>query len=244
MSANATLTTGSSLCAETKKALGLLEDTIKQLRSEAMSLDELSRHNSHQLAYEDTAKAYSRQIETKLKYFRDRWELAYKDEEFGGLYVPRPSGYCKTLLIVPADFVGPEYIFSKWVSEAKFGVNKYTDKSLNDFVPNDRRQLGHYALLHSGRQVADDELKNRSWEKNIADRKETMRLIEVLLWEDVFFAETKEHIDPDTITLTSSRDADGSVDSVSWDRFYSELYVDWYSSQEAYPGLRARAVSL
>lgn len=244
MSANATLITGSSLCAETKKALGLLEDTIKQLRSEAMSLDELSRHNAHQRAYEDMAKAYSRQIDTQLKYFRDRWGFAYTDEEFGGLYVPRPFGYCKTLLVVPSDLTGPEDIFGKWVAEGKFAVSKYTDKPLNEVVLNDRRRSGHYALLHSGRQKSDVELQNRSWKQNIADRKETMRLTEVLLWEDILFTETKEHIDPDTVTLTSSRGAGGDVAGVRWRRGDDEWYVDGYSPRDARPGLRARAVSL
>jgi hypothetical protein len=237
-------TTGSSLCAETKKALGLLEDTIKQIRTEGMSLDELSRHNAHQLAYEDAAKAYSQQIETQLKYFRDRWGFTYVDGEFGALYVPRPFAYCKTLLIIPKDIVGPEDIFGKWVAEKKFGTYKYTDKSLNDFVPNDKRRLGHYALLHSGRQEADDELKSRSWEQNQTDRIEAMRLTEVLLFEDVFFTEMKEHIDPDTATLTSSRDADGDVPCVSWNRDLGKLYVGYCIPQDANPDLRARAVSL
>lgn len=243
MSKNA-LTTGSSLCAETDKALGVLEDTIKQLRMESLSLDELSRCNSKQNPFENVAKAYSDQIEKQLKYFRDRWGFAYGDEEFGKLYVPQPSGYCKTLLIVPAEFTGPEDIFGKWVAEKKFDAYKYTDRSLNDFVPNDRRHLGHYALLHSGQQVADDALQNRSWEQNVADRKETMRLIEVLLWEDEFFSETKEHIDPETVTLSSSRNADGGVASVNWSRGRRRVYVDWYFPQVADPCLRARAVSL
>lgn len=244
MSANATLTTGSPLCAETKKALRLLKHQLSLLESDVMTLDELSRGNARQNPFENAAQAYSTQIEKRLRYFRDRWGFGYTDDEFGGLYVPRPSGYCKNLLIVPADFVGPEYIFSKWVSEAKFSVYKYTDQSLNDYVPNDRRRFGHYALLHSGRQVADDELKNRSWEQNIADRKETMRLIEVLLWEDVFFTETKEHIDPNTTTLSSSRYVDGGVAGVSWVRGFGKLCVSWCDPQSVSPILRARAVSL
>ena len=244
MSANAPQTTGSSLCAETKKALRLLRHQLGMLESEAISLDQLSRGNSLQNPFENAAKAYSNQIEKKLKYFRNRWGFAYGDEEFGGLYVPCPSGYCKTLLIMPQDLTGPEDIFRKWGAEKKFDVAKYTDKSLNDFVPNDRRRLGHYALLHSGRQEADEELKNRSWEQNRVDRKETMRLSEVLLWEDELYTEKKEHIDPDTATQTGSLDADGHVPRVHWDRDDRELYVHWYDRQHAAPGLRARAVSL
>lgn len=238
------LSTSSYLCAETEKALGLLGDTTTQVRTGAISLDALSRFNAHQNPFENAAKAYSKQIETQLKYFRDRWGFAYSDEEFGGLYVPRPSGYSKTLLINPKDLTGPEDIFSKWVAEGKFSTYKYTDKSLNDFVPNDRRRLGHYALLHSGRREADEELKNRSWEQNLADRKETMRLTETLLWEDVFFTETKEHVDPDTITLTSSRVVVGGVAGVRWDRDDGEVGVGWCSPRRAGPGLRARAVFL
>lgn len=246
MSANATLTTGSSLRADEKKALSLLKHTVTQLESEAITLDELSRFNAHQSPFENASKAYSTQIEKQLKYFRDRWGFAHSDEEFGGLYVPRPSGYCKTLLIVPRDLSGPEDIFGKWIAEKKFEVSKYTDNSLSDLVPNDKRRLGHYALLHGGQQVADDVLKNRSWEQNNrgADALETMRLTEVLLFEDVFFTETKGHIDPDTATLTGSRGGDGLVPRVRWRRRNRELDVNWYFSQYADPTLRARAVSL
>lgn len=236
------LTTGSSLCVESQSVLGLLKDTAGQVLSGAKTLDEWSRFNAGQEPFKNAAKAYSNQIEAQLKYFRDRWGFAYGDLEFGGLYVPRPSGYCKTLLIVPKDLTGPEDIFGKWVAGKKFDTYKYTDKSLNDFVPNDKRRLGHYALLHSGRQEADVELKGRSWEQNQVDRKEMMRLTEVLLWEDVFFTETKEHIDLETVTLTGSRDVGGDVASVHWSRGSRGLCVDWYCSLGADPNLRAREV--
>lgn len=244
MSANTTLTTGSSLCAETKMAFRLLGHQLRLLESEALSLDELSRGNARQNPFENAAKAYSSQIEKLLKYFRDRWGFAYSDEEFGGIFVPRTYGYCKTLLINPQEFAGPEDVFNRWVSETRFSVCKYTDKSLNDLVPNDRRRLGHYALLHSGRQESDEELKNRSWEDNIKAGQETMRLTEALLWEDVFFTETKEHIDPETFTQTSSRNSDGRVAGVLCNRDDRKVCVYWYSPQSAYPNLRARAVSL
>lgn len=244
MSANATFTTGSSLCAETKKALRLLGHQLRLLESDAMTLDELSRGNERQNPFENAARAYSNSIEKFLKYFRDRWGFTYGDEEFGGIFVPRPQGYSKTLLVVPQEFAGPEDVFSRWVSEKKFNVRKYTDKSLNDVVPNDRRRLGHYALLHSGRRDADEELKNKSWEDNIRAKRETMRLTEALLWEDVFFTEAKEHIDPETVTQSSSRFSDGSVASVYWDRGGRLVYVVWYYPRYAGPLLRARAVSL
>ncbi len=244
MSANTTHTTGSSLCAETKKTLRLLGHQFRLLESDSLTLDELSRCNERQNPFENAAQAYSSQIEKLLKYFRDRWRLSCSDEEFGGIFVPRPQGYCKTILIVHADLTGPEDIFGKWTTEQKFSVCKYTDKLLNDVVPNDRRRLGHYALLHSGRQVADEELKEKSWETNVRDRRETMRLTEALLFEDMFFTETQEHIDPETATLTSSRYSDGGVASVCWYRGNREVSVHWYRPQYAYPGLRARAVSL
>src|SRR3989344_6044145 len=218
MSTNAP-TTGSSLCAETKRALGLLGDTIAQMESEALSRDELSRCNAHQDPFENAAKAYSRQIEAQLKYYRERWLLSYGDNEFGSIYVPRPQGYLKTILVLPSYFAGPEDVFSRWKREAKFGVWKWDDdKSLNDLIPNDRRRLGHYALLHSGRQEADIELQNRSWEDNFRDGVEMMRATEALLFEDQHYTEHKKHIDPEaTATLTGSLCVDGFAVEVRWD---------------------------
>jgi hypothetical protein len=240
------LTTGSSLSAETKTALGLLKDTIGQMEREALTLDEISRCNAHQNPFENPARAYSRQIEGQLKYYQDRWNLSYGDNEFGAIYVPRPQGYCKTLLIVPAHFAGPEDIFGKWKSEAKFGVWKWDDaKSLNYLIPNDRRRLGHYALLHSGRQEADIGLQNYSWDANFRDRIEMMRVTETLLWEDQYFTEHKEHIDDKTtVTLTGSRDVDGYAVRVRWDPDSRLFYVNRCRTQLADPNLCSRAVSL
>ena len=240
------LTTGSTLPAETKKALRLLGDTIAQMESEALSLDELSRCNAHQDPFENAAKAYSRQIEAQLKYYRERWLLSYGDNEFGSIYVPRPKGYLKTILVLPSYFAGPEDVFSKWKSEAKFKVWKWDEsKSLNHLIPNDRRRLGHYALLHGGRQEADVELQNRSWEDNFRDRVEMMRATEALLFEDQHYTEHKKHIDPEaTATLTGSLDVDGDAVVVYWRPDNEKFYVYGYDLQDAGPDLRSRAVSL
>lgn len=242
MSKNA-LTTGSSLRAETKKALGLLKDTITQVESDALSLDELSRCNAHQNPFENAAKAYSRQIENQLKYYRDRWGFSHTDTEFGSLHIPHPRGYCKTLLILSQELVGPEDVFSRWISEKKFDVWKWDSaKSLNDLIPNDRRLIGHYALLHSGRQEGDAELKNCSWEQNIRERRETMRATECFLWEDQFYTEHKEHTDnKDTVTLTSSRDVGGCAVRTYWYPVNRKFCVSRSRIQDVFSDLCARA---
>ena len=248
MSANAPLTTGSSLCADEKKALSLLKHTVTQLESEAITLDELSRFNAHQSPFENTSRPYSKQIEGFQKYFQDRWNFKCGDAEMGGLYVPRPRGYCKTLLILPPAKViaGMDDICAKWRSEKKFSVWTFADGALNEKVRNDRRHLGMYALLHKGERDADEELRNRSFEQNredgllvqIARTEETMRATEVLLFEDFYFLKTGEHLDPRTATITSSLDSDGYAVFVLWNDY---VYVNQYDVQFASPNWASRA---
>lgn len=239
MSVN-TLTTGSSLCAETQKALGLLEDTVKQLRTEALSLDELSRCNAHQHPFENAAKAYSKQIEEHMRFMQDRWDFTCNEEEIGRLYVPRPRGHCKTLLILPPARViaGPEHLCAKWREENKFKVWTFADGKLNECVPNDRRHLCMYALLHRGGRDADKELRNRSFEQNQNEGVETMRAVEVLYFEDFNFRSTGEHLDPDTVTTTGSLTSDGRAVGVYWD---DGVGVGQYALRDAYPSWGSRA---
>jgi len=218
MSTNAP-TTGSSLCAETKRALGLLKDTISQMESEAMTLDELSRCNSHQNPFENASKTYSKQIEEQVQHLRDRWGFKCTDAEISALYVPHPRGQCKTLLVMPPGKVvaGMENLCAKWREEKKFKVWTFADGELNLKVRNDRRHLGMYALLHGGGRDADEELRNRSFEQNQNDGVETLRGVEVLYFEDLNFLKTGEHLDPHTATITGSLDSGGFAVYVGWD---------------------------
>lgn len=248
MSANATLPTGSSLCADERKALSLLKHTVIQLESEAITLDELSRFNAHQSPFENTARPYSNQIEGFQKYFQDRWNFKCSDSEMGGLYVPRPRGYCKTLLILPPAKViaGMENICAKWRDEKKFNVWTFADGALNEKVQNDRRHFGMYALLHKGARDADEELRNRSFEQNrddgllvqIARTEETMRGTEVLFFEDFYFLKNGEHIDPKTATITSSLSFDGRAVGVDWS---GRVDVGQCDVQDADPSWASRA---
>lgn len=234
MSANATLTTGSSLCAETQSVLGLLIDTATQIRDEALSLDELSRCNSHQNPFENPARAYSRQIEEFQKDMQDRWNFKCTDAEMGGLYVPRPRGYCKTLLVLPPARIiaGMEDICAKWRVEQKFNVCTFADGKLNEKVPNDRRHLGMYALLHKGSRIADEELRNQSFEYSQNKGIERLRGVEVLYFWDFNFRKTGEHLDPQTATITSSLDSGGYAVCVYWN---GGVYVSQCGVRDADP---------
>ena len=247
MSANATPTTGSSLSAETKKAFRLLGHQLRLLESEALTLDELSRSNERQNPFENAAKAYSKQIELFLQDFQDRWRFKCSDDEIGGLYVPRPRGYCKTLLVLPPARIiaSMETICAKWREEKKFNFWTFADGALNEKVPNDRRHRGMYALLHKGGRDADEELRNRSFEQNrddgqlvkIAHTEDTMRGVEVLFFEDCNFRKMKEHLDPQTATITSSLVSGGAV-GVGWDCY---VRVHQCGVQDALPCWASRA---
>ncbi|MEK7170417.1 MAG: hypothetical protein AAB767_03960 [Patescibacteria group bacterium] len=248
MSANATPTTGSSLSAETKKAFRLLGHQLRLLESEALTLDELSRSNERQNPFENAAKAYSKQIELFLQDFQDRWKFKCNDTEIGGLYVPRPRGYCRPLLILPPARIiaGPETICAKWLEEKKFNVWTFADGALNEKVPNDRRHRGMYALLHKGSRDADEELRSRSFEQNrddgqlvkIAHTEDAMRGVEVLFFEDCNFRKTGEPLDPQTATITSSLDSDGFAVYVYW---RDRVSVNRYDVQYAGPCWASRA---
>lgn len=246
MSANTTLTTGGSLCADT--VLGLLGDINSQVRTRAISLDELSRFSQHQNPFENASKAYSKQIEEFQRDFQDRWSFRCTDAEIGSLHVPRPRGYCKTLLVLPPARViaGMETICAKWRAEQKFNVWTFADGKLNEKVPNDRRHIGMYALLHKGTRDADEELRNRSFEQNrddgllmkIAHTDETMRGVEVLFFKDFNFRKTEEHIDPDSGTITSSLDSGGGAVCVNWGGWVD---VGQFDVQSANPRWASRA---
>ena len=240
MSATTPQPTGSSLCAETKKALRLLKDTIGQMESEAISLDELSRCNAHQNPFDEAARPYSNQIEEHVRHLRDRWGFECTDAEIGSLWVPRPRGYCKTLLILPPDRViaGMEDICAKWRKEGKFNVWTFADGKLNEKVPNDRRHLGMYALLHKGGRDADEELRGQSFEKSQNNSLERLRGIEVLYFEDFNFRKTGEHLDPQTATITSSLGSGGYAVGVYWS---GRVRVDQCAVQDAYPFWGPRA---
>lgn len=244
MSANATLTTGSSLCAETKKALSLLKHQIGLLESEAMTLDELSRSNARQNPFDTVARPYSNQIEEHVRHLQDRWNFKCGDAEIGGLHVPRPRGYCKTLLVLPPASViaGMENICAKWREENKFNVLTFADGQLNEKVPNDRRHMGMYALLHKGGRDADGELRNYSFEKAHGEGIERMRGVEVLYFEDFNFRKTGEHLGPGSGTITSSLDSAGFAVVVYWGGW---VCVSQYDVQDALPywGPRAAATA-
>ncbi len=240
MNAKASLPTGSSLCAETRKALSLLKHQIGLVESEAVTLDELSRFGSRQNPFENESKAYSSQIEAFQRDFKDLLEWNCTDAEIGGLYVPRPRGYCKTLLVLPPAKViaGPETLCAKWRAEKKFTVWTFADGALNEKIRNDRRHLGMYALLHKGGRDADAELRNYSWERAQSDSIETMRATEVLYFEDVNFRRKEEHLDPESVTITSSLDSDGYAVNVNW---YGNVNVNQYDVRHANPSYGPRA---
>ena len=238
---NQTQTTGNSLSDDANRLLGLFGDQIQQMRSGAQSLDGLSRYNAHQNPFgKNTAKAYSNQIAKFQEHFWNRWGYKCSDAEIGGLYVPWPRGYCKTLLVMPPAKIiaSMEVVCAKWRGEGKFRVWTFADGALNERVPNDRRHSGMYALLHKGGRDADEELRSRSFEQNQTDGIETMRGVEVLHFEDFYFLSTGEHLDPQTGTITSSLDSDGYAVVVYW---RGKVEVGQCDVRDAHPVWASRA---
>ena len=218
----------------------MLKHQIGLLESEAMTLDELSRSNAHQNPFENPARAYSAQIEAFQKDMQDRWKFRCTDAEIGLLHVPSPRGNCKTLLILPPGSViaGMENICAKWREEGKFNVLTFADGKLNEKVPNDRRHLGMYALLHKGGRDADEESLGQSFTVSQGKGLERMRGVEVLYFEDFHFRNTGEHLDHPGGTITSSLDSDGDAVRVGW---RGRVDVGQCDVQDARPGWGPRA---
>lgn len=174
------------------------------------------------------------------------WHRFYKinfrlDLNFAGLTIPEQrEGFDR--LIVVAQGVTIQQVFD--VCRVVFGAQKYTDANLDEVVMiNDRdAKQGHYAIRVRDRIEADEEHRNRSANqlKNDAICGET--LLERLLHELKYYAESGKHLDIVNVTLCSgSRDSGGDVPGVCWSGA-GRLSVDWYDPVDAYGDLRSREV--
>lgn len=95
-----------------------------------------------------------------------------------------------------------------------FAAWKDTNESLDNVVV--RKAVEDYFIWVRDNEAADEKHKNKS--ANMIDEEglDTESLGDRLLHELKYFKETGNHLDKETVTITSSRGADGSVWIVDW----------------------------
>lgn len=160
------------------------------------------------------------------------------DVDFSGIKIPEKKPGFDRLIIV-AQGLTLNQVYGKCAEN--FPCSRYIDDLDKTIIQNDRDPIkGSYAIWVKDRIEADEELKNLSAndlkEKNIPG----ITLLERLLYELKYWAETGKHLDIQNWTLCAgSSDSDGDVPRVRW--YDASLRVYWSFSDFRLDTLRARA---
>ena len=148
------------------------------------------------------------------------WAKLYQDDfgskvDLNKLVIP-PYRYGFSRLIVVAKGVTPNRVYD--VCANNFSCWRFTD-DLDAAVKgrNDREPITDYMVWVRDRVEADGELKNLSADQLKDQNVPGITLLERILLELKFFAETGEHLDRSKITLCiGSRDSAGGVPYAFW----------------------------
>ncbi len=175
------------------------------------------------------------------------WKSLYKkcfgfDVDFTGLKIPpKKDGFDR--LIIVAKGISPNRAYK--ACEKLFTCYRYTD-DLNGATEgrNEREANQNYAIWVRDRQEADTENKSISADRLKEGGGTHITLVERMLYEMKYFLETGEHMDTnETYTMCAgSRNSDGDVPYVYWNRGYDEMYVRWYGRDRSDSRMRARSV--
>jgi len=145
-----------------------------------------------------------------------------------------------TRLIIVAGGLTNNQVYS--ACDKQFPWWKYVD-DLNTAIPTNERnpQNGSYAIWVRDTVEADEVHKNKSAKMVKSEGLKTETLLERMLHELKYFAETSKHLDVFKITLCSgSRCSDGNVPYVLW--IDSMFKVNWYDADNRGGSLRPREV--
>lgn len=183
-------------------------------------------------------------IKDMFMEMREEWQKFYQDHfnmevDFSGVTVPeKPEGNYRLLFI--AKGLTPNKVFNAWT----FPKWRYND-DLDKAVPTNKRTASeHYAIWVLAGDEPDQEFLNKSTREADPNMEIGITLLERMIFESKYFAETGKHLDVKGVTLCSgSRNSDGRVPSVYLDTD-GEVHVSWYRLDSSYDkdGVR-RAVS-
>ena len=177
-----------------------------------------------------------------------QWEYFYH-KYFGltvdllGVKIPHRTGEQTkefTRLIIVAGGLTLNQVYS--ACQKQFTCYKYAD-NLDQAVPtNDRDpKTGAYAIWVRDTVEADEVHQNKSADMVAKEKLATETLLERMIHELKYFAETGKHLDVSNVTLCSgSRDSDGDVPAAYW--LGGKFRVGWDGTGDRNAGLRSREV--
>ena len=168
------------------------------------------------------------------------WRALYQEygTELGEISIPARQAGFDRLIVVAAGLTNNQVY--DWC-KAKFGCWRY--QADLDSITHGRDTTKSYAIWIRERVEADEENKNLSANQLKKKKVNGITLLERLLYELKYFAETGKHLDISNWTLCSgSRHSDGLVPDVDWHSVDRKMSVRWYYPDSAHDSLRARSV--
>ncbi|MFH1170376.1 MAG: hypothetical protein V1704_02355 [Candidatus Vogelbacteria bacterium] len=153
--------------------------------------------------------------------------------------IPEPKDGFGRLIVVPQGLMLNQIL---GVCRKRFDNVYSVYNNLDQQVTvNDRTSVQTYAIWIRNRVEADEEFSNFSADQLKEKDVLGVTLMERLLLELKYHSETGEHLDIENITLCSgSRDSDGNVPDVNWNRDNRKLYVNSHNPRNRNANLRAR----
>jgi hypothetical protein len=148
-----------------------------------------------------------------------------------------------TRLIIVACGLTRNQIYS--ACQKQFTCYKYIDDLDASITVNERdSKTGSYAIWVRDTVEADEVHQNKSADMVAKEKLTTETLLERMIHELKYFAETGKHLDLSRITLCSgSRGSGGNVPSAYW--YDGRFRVRWYDAGDRHASLRPReAVTL
>lgn len=159
---------------------------------------------------------------------REEWQKFYQSAfgieiDFTGVTVPeRPEGNYRLLFI--AKGLTPNKVYDAWT----FPKWRY-DNDLDKAVPiNKRTATESYAIWVLAGDEPDSEFLGKTTNQADPNMEIGMTLLERMIFESKYFAETGKHLDVKGVTFCSgSRDSGGDVPYVCLDTDDRGVYVIW-----------------
>jgi hypothetical protein len=159
---------------------------------------------------------------------REEWQKFYQSAfgieiDFTGVAVPeQPEGNYRLLFI--AKGMTPNKVYDAWT----FPKWRYDD-NLDKAVPTNKRTATEsYAIWVQAGDEPDTEFLGKSTKQADPNMEVGITLLERMVFESKYFAETGKHLDVKGVTFCSgSRNSDGRVPGVYLGTD-GEVYVGWY----------------
>lgn len=203
-------------------------------------LEEIFSHGQIQYWLKNKGKLRTKMFEVfaiapdAFTELREEWQKFYQsafgiEVDLAGVAIPeRPEGNYRLLFI--AKGLTPNKVFDAW----KFPKWRYND-DLDKAVPTNKRTATEsYAIWVLAEVEPDAEFLGKSTNQADPSMEIGMTLLERMIFESKYFAETGKHLDVKGVTFCSgSRSSDGGVPSVCLITD-GEVFVDWYDLGHSY----------